>query len=194
MDTVLLVDDDAELRLLLREGLERSGFTVREAAGGDDALLHLRAGDVGVAIVDLRMAPMNGHELMEHMRRSRIDVPVIVMTGMSTLEDAVQALRNGALDLLEKPFDTDFLVDTVKGALRVRERLDAGQARLIGSTPARSATPVPPPPPPAPRAYTRRPEDSTLLEHVRGRLQEGSLNLPVAHPVLRDVTRKIGRA
>lgn len=193
-DSILVVDGDAASRTLLCEGLDRAGLSAVGAADAEEALDRLGRGGIAVAIVDLGQPPTSGHELLDELRRARIDVPVIVTTALGTFEDAVRALRNGALDFLEKPFDTDFLVETVRGALKVRARIDAGAERLVGHTPARSATPVPPPPPASERtqSWVSRQVESSLLGHVRDRLKGGALNLPVAHPVLRDVSRLMG--
>ncbi len=108
-DTILVVDDDAGQRDLLAGFLERSGYPVITAASGGEALELLGGHAVGLLISDVRMPGMGGLELMRRVRSLHADLPVLMVTGYAGIRDAVEAMRDGALDYLEKPIDLEEL-------------------------------------------------------------------------------------
>jgi two-component system response regulator FixJ len=119
---VHVVDDDAAMRDSLRMLLETSGFQVRpydNAAAFLDALPH----GVACVLTDVRMPEIDGLELLRRLREQGIRLPVIVMTGQGDIAIAVQAMKAGAVDFLEKPFTDKALFEAVSRALEQSERI-----------------------------------------------------------------------
>src|SRR3954468_21908502 len=104
---VLIVDDDPGLRLALSKALARKGVDVIDVAGGEAALEPLKSGSVDVCVLDLRMPGMGGLEVLR--RTPHRKVPVVVLTGHGTVPDAVEAMRLGAGNFVQKPVDADEL-------------------------------------------------------------------------------------
>ena len=116
---VLIVDDDRELLETLVESLHRDSRPVLGASGGADALRLLDEENVGLVVSDLEMRPMNGHELIDRVRRKHPGIPAVMMTAHGTIERAVEAMRNGLSDYLVKPFELDSLEAVVEQHLPV---------------------------------------------------------------------------
>src|SRR5205809_6044482 len=116
-DTVLVVDDEEQIRNTLRGVLADEGFEVIEAADGRQALDLLQRTPPRLAIVDVWMPEVDGIELVERMRNQAPGVPIIVISGHGTIETAVRVIRLGAFDFLEKPFPLDALLSVVGRAL-----------------------------------------------------------------------------
>jgi len=114
---VSIVDDDGDVRDSLQALLESAGFEVRSFDSArkvlDDSLLTQSA----CLIADIRMPDMDGLTLQEELVRRQIGLPVIVVTGHADVPLAVRAMRAGAIDFMEKPFDDELLIDTIKRAL-----------------------------------------------------------------------------
>src|SRR5436190_17017372 len=116
-DTVLVVDDEEQIRNTLRGVLADEGFEVIEAADGRQALDLLQRTPPRLAIVDVWMPEVDGIELVARMREQAPGVPIIVISGHGTIETAVRVIRLGAFDFLEKPFHVDALLNVVDRAL-----------------------------------------------------------------------------
>ena len=112
---VLVVDDDQDMRTLLRDVLEDHGYKVTLAPNGQEALKSLREGEYPVVLTDLRMKGIQGIELLAEIKRSFPDTNVILMTAFGSVETALEAMKQGASDYLMKPVKNDDL-------LRVAER------------------------------------------------------------------------
>lgn len=112
--TVLVVEDDPTLREVLSETLQLANYRVKTAENGEDALRSLEQhGDISLLISDVQMQPVDGHKLLKSARSRYPDLPVILMTAHGTVEKAVQAMHEGAVDYLVKPFEADVFVDMV---------------------------------------------------------------------------------
>jgi len=116
-DTVLVVDDEEQIRNTLRGVLADEGFEVIEAADGRQALDLLQRTPPRLAIVDVWMPEVDGIELVARMREQAPGVPIIVISGHGTIETAVRVIRLGAFDFLEKPFQLESLLQVVDRAL-----------------------------------------------------------------------------
>ena len=141
-DDVWIIDDDASIRRVLVRALNRDERRVREFESADDAL-KLLAGEAPAAIVtDLRMAGRSGLDVVRAVREHAPGVPVIVMTAYADLDNSVAVLRDGAFEMLPKPFDIDEAVALVHRALAGhaeaahRSAGARGGPSLIGSAPA----------------------------------------------------------
>jgi DNA-binding NtrC family response regulator len=117
------VDDEKNIREGLAAALEMDGYQVETAADGDAAFKRFRKGDIDLLITDLRMPGLSGEELLKRVDSETPGIPVIVLTGHGTVENAVEAMRNGAYDFLTKPVDLGHLSLLVKRALQSRELL-----------------------------------------------------------------------
>jgi two-component system nitrogen regulation response regulator GlnG len=117
---VLIADDEASIRFVLRETLESAGHEVVEAETGDDALAALRSGPFEIAFLDIRMPGPSGLELLERLRADGSDAAVVIITAQNTFDNAVEAMKRGALDYLVKPFGMESVLALVTKALRTR--------------------------------------------------------------------------
>ena len=129
---ILLVEDDEPLREALTDTLELEGFAVTAAADGPAALEVLGRRSVSLVISDIQMRPWTGLELLSRLRRAHPDVPVVLMTAFGSVPQAVQAIREGAMNYLVKPVEA---ADLIRLARRFAEQSAAGD-ELIAEDPA----------------------------------------------------------
>jgi DNA-binding response OmpR family regulator len=120
--SVLVVDDEAAIRYSVCKTLQRVGYAVREAGGGDEALDVVRGQHFDVVLTDIRMQPgLDGVELVRRLKENDPDMVVILMTGYPSLNTAVEALRLGAHDYLIKPSSSqDIRASVARGVERSR--------------------------------------------------------------------------
>ena len=119
--TIFIVDDDPGVRKSLRVLLEASDFQVRDYPSAKAFLAdNIKTG--GCLIADIRMPEMGGLELQEELVRRAVALPVIIVTGHGDVPLAVRAMRAGAIDFIEKPFDGDLLLVSLQRALDVGQR------------------------------------------------------------------------
>jgi len=114
---LLIVDDEEHIRNGLKTALSLDGYNVEVAADGEEALKKLDEEDIDLLITDLKMPRVTGEELMKETLRKYPHIPVIVLTGHGTIENAVEAMRQGAYDFITKPLNIDKLSLIVKRAL-----------------------------------------------------------------------------
>ncbi|MGY3544957.1 DNA-binding NtrC family response regulator [Bradyrhizobium sp. USDA 4472] len=143
--SVLVVDDEEIVRNSVRQWLELGGFTVRAAAGADEAMRLVKDLPPDAVLTDFRMPQRSGLELMGDIHRADPDIPVVLLTAHGDVPLAVAAMRDGAYDLLQKPHDPELLSAVMTRAverrqlkLQLRQLADrlaapgAIDARLIG--------------------------------------------------------------
>ena len=118
---VLVVDDEESLRHALAKGLRRAGYVVETAATGREGVDRFTAGGFDAVLTDVRLPDLSGLDIAALCTEVDPDVPVLVMTGYGSVESALEALRRGARDYLQKPFE-------MADVLRVLEREMAGSA------------------------------------------------------------------
>ena len=117
MANILIVDDERNIRSGLQIAFEDEGYDTFEAADGQEAWKIINKNTIDLVITDLRMPVMSGYELLKKINAAYPTLPVIVLTGHGSIEDAVQAMRDGAVDFFTKPVDLDHLILTVSKAL-----------------------------------------------------------------------------
>ena len=117
-----VVDDDEAVRDSLTVLLEATGFAVR-TYGSATRLLGASLGTIGCVLTDVRMPEMDGLELQRRLRDAGAQLPVIVMTGHGDIPIAVEAMKAGAADFLEKPFDDEQLLASLRRAIAASERV-----------------------------------------------------------------------
>jgi Response regulator containing CheY-like receiver, AAA-type ATPase, and DNA-binding domains len=122
--TVLVVDDEKNVRLTLRQALEDLGLTVETAPGGSEALSRLDENNYDLMLLDLRMPGLDGLEVLQRARHAAPDLPTIIITAHGTVKNAVQAMRRGAVDVLLKPISLDSL-RTLVGRVLQRPAVEA---------------------------------------------------------------------
>ena len=123
--TILVVDDDADVREVLRDRLDSLGYRVLVAATGKESLDILERQNPQMVLLDVEMPGMNGLEVLKEIRKREHDVAVVMITAYGTLERAVQAMREGAYDFIPKPFEPEHIALIVKKAME-RETLRRG--------------------------------------------------------------------
>jgi DNA-binding NtrC family response regulator len=145
---ILLVEDKDSLRTMLRHTLERQGHAVVEARDQPEAVKHLQQTQPSLVLSDLRLPDGDGFGVLRASKEFDPDVPVIVMTAYGSIEDAVAAMKEGAMDFLAKPVDPDHLVLLVTRALEQRRivtenlllkeelAVRRGAPQLVGDDPA----------------------------------------------------------
>jgi two-component system, NtrC family, nitrogen regulation response regulator NtrX len=131
MARILVVDDEEGIRRILRQVLEYEGHEVRTAGGGGEALELFQEFRPMLTFLDVKMARMDGLEVLDRMHAADANALVVMISGHGTIETAVEATRRGAYDFLEKPLDTDRLLLTIRNALQHRG-LEEENARLRG--------------------------------------------------------------
>ncbi len=112
--TVLVVEDDNALNEALSDTLGSAGYSVESVTDGREALKYLDKSNVDLVISDIHMPNMEGTSLLNKMKKDKPEVPVMLMTAYGTIEQAVETMRNGAVDYLVKPFEAEVLVNMVE--------------------------------------------------------------------------------
>lgn len=111
---VMVVEDDVNLREAIVDTLEMDDISVIEASDGEEALALLREKPVSLVVSDVNMPRLDGYQLLRKMATEWPQLPVLIMTAYGSISNAVDAIRHGAIDYMEKPFSTKTLVETVK--------------------------------------------------------------------------------
>jgi two-component system nitrogen regulation response regulator GlnG len=145
---VLVADDEPSIRFVLGESLSEQGCDVRDVDDGDAALEALAEGSYDLAFLDIRMPGMSGLELLDRCKQIGCETAVVIITAQNTFENAVEAMKRGALDYLVKPFsirEVEALVDKARRARALQRevvalRREAGRRvvpgdRLVGKSP-----------------------------------------------------------
>jgi FixJ family two-component response regulator len=112
-----VVDDEEAVRTSLRTVLNTYGFEVKTFASGQEFLAHIAKERPSCVLLDVRMPDLDGFEVQRTLLADRISVPVIFLTGHGDIPMAVNAIRNGAFDFVEKPARDDLLVESIKQAV-----------------------------------------------------------------------------
>ncbi len=149
LHNVLFIDDEMHIRQANRQSLELADLVVTCLESAEEALDFIPDNWPGVVVCDIRLPGISGLDLLQRLQRTDSDLPVILITGHGDVSTAVQAMRNGAYDFLEKPYSSERLINTVGKALdkrmlalenrALRTELEAFSAlgpRFIGVTPA----------------------------------------------------------
>ncbi|MBN2102966.1 sigma-54-dependent Fis family transcriptional regulator [bacterium] len=124
MTDILLVDDEKSVRTTLSLMLKRVGYQVEEAMNGEKALEILKNKFFDLVITDLKMEPIDGMEVLRKVKSAYDTTEVMVMTAFSTVESGVEAMKLGAYDYIQKPFDKDEFLILVKKAIERRELIN----------------------------------------------------------------------
>ena len=125
MTDILIVDDEEDIRDLVSEILKDEGFNVRSVGNSEDCMAELDAKKPSVLLLDiwLKDSEMDGIDILKATRRNNPDIPILIISGHGNIEIAVAAIKQGAYDYVEKPFNTDQLLVVVKRAYEHSELL-----------------------------------------------------------------------
>lgn len=119
MAEILIIEDEPEVRELVRLGLERDGHSIRETGNATDVIDALAG--VDIVILDLVLPEFDGMEVLREIRAYDPDIPIVVLSALVTSRDKVEALDSGAFDYVTKPFEVEELQARIRVAVRVRE-------------------------------------------------------------------------
>ena len=120
--TIHLIDDEESIRRSAGFMLRTSGFDVKTYASGVEFLKEVKNADPGCILLDVRMPEMDGLEVQAELNNRGVTMPVIVLTGHGDINTAVTAMKAGATDFIEKPFEKSVLFEAIERALRRLER------------------------------------------------------------------------
>lgn len=150
MSDILIVDDEEDIRELVSDILQDEGYGTRMAANADECLAAINADQPGLMILDiwLKDSRMDGIDILKSVRRDNPDIPIVIISGHGNIEIAVAAIKQGAYDFIEKPFNIDQLMVVVSRAMetsRLRRenselrRKDVASSEMVGSSTAYKA-------------------------------------------------------
>ena len=126
---VHLVDDDESVRRSVGFMLKTSGFKVHSYPSGAELLKEAKALEPGCILLDIRMPGMDGLEVQQALHDRGVSLPVIIMTGHGDVPLSVRAMKAGAVDFIEKPFEREVLLSAMDSGFAVLRRSDSGRAR-----------------------------------------------------------------
>ena len=124
MAKVLIVDDDRSIRKTLRNILEYEKYEVDESPDGLDCIVKVKQQDFDLIILDIKMPKMDGMEALERIQSLKPEIPVIMISGHGTIDTAVEAVKNGAFDFIQKPPDLNRLLITLRNAMDKSSLID----------------------------------------------------------------------
>src|SRR5439155_13315921 len=130
--SILVVDDEKSQREILEMILSGEGYDVTTASSGEAAMKFARERRFDLVVTDLKMTGMDGIELLQHLLALDSAIIVILLTAHGTIDSAKEALRRGAFDYLQKPYDKEALLATINRAL---DKLDAIDTEIVSASP-----------------------------------------------------------
>ncbi|MBP9951036.1 MAG: sigma-54-dependent Fis family transcriptional regulator [Cypionkella sp.] len=147
MSSILIVDDEKDIRELIGDILKDEGYTIRLAGNSDDCMTEINAEPPALMILDiwLKDSRMDGIDILKTVKRDNPDIPIVIISGHGNIEIAVAAIKQGAYDFIEKPFNIDQLMVVVSRAMetsRLRRensdlrRKDVTSSEMLGASPA----------------------------------------------------------
>jgi two-component system, NtrC family, nitrogen regulation response regulator NtrX len=116
MGKILIIDDERSIRRALREIFEFENFEVEEAENGQEGVEKALNAHFDIIFCDIKMPIMDGMEVLDQLYKNKIEVPVIMISGHGTVENAVEAIKKGAFDFIEKPLDLNRILVTIRNA------------------------------------------------------------------------------
>jgi DNA-binding NtrC family response regulator len=151
---ILIVDDEKNLRLTMTMCLEPLGYEIGTADDGEDALRQLDNQEFDLILLDIRLPGMDGLDVLRRVVKQHPDIPIVMVSAHGTVESAVEAMKLGAVDFIEKPFTPHELRTVVKQVLD-REQLEETQAIDYDSSIQLA------------KRYVSRRQFNTAIEHVK---------------------------
>jgi RNA polymerase sigma factor (sigma-70 family) len=121
--TVFVVDDDQAMRNSLKWLIESVAMQVETYSSAKDFINNYYPGRSGCLLLDVRMPGMSGLELQQYLNEQQIQIPIIIITGHGDVPMAVRAMKAGAVDFIQKPFNDEFLLDSIRNAMTLDEKM-----------------------------------------------------------------------
>ncbi len=135
---ILIIEDEEEMRIALTEVLIRNGYSVHTASNGIDGLELFNKEPFNMVITDVKMPKISGLEVLKEIKKQSPQIPVIMITAYGTIDNAVEAMREGAFDYILKPFSAEILDDTVLRAIRNQTGKNTANPLIIAPLPTDS--------------------------------------------------------
>src|SRR5215213_4766355 len=145
MAAILIIDDEKSIRKTLTEILSYEGYKIDEASDGEEGLKKFKEKIYDLVLCDIKMPKLDGIEFLEKAKQVNPDVPIIIISGHGNIETAVEAVKKGAFDFIQKPPDLNRLLITIRNAMErnslvnetksLRRRANRVQ-QMIGESPA----------------------------------------------------------
>lgn len=129
MASILVVDDEAGMRIAIKEALSRKGYSVEVAEDGHEAIRKIASSEYEMVISDMKMPGPGGMEVLKEVKKNSPHVPVLLITAFGTIQKAVEAVKEGAIDFIIKPFELEALEGAVEKALKVTEELGSFETK-----------------------------------------------------------------
>lgn len=126
-EKILVADDEHNIRMALSQALESMNYQVDTAVNGEETLEKLQTEGIGLVLLDLKMPGMDGMEVLRQLAQTRPDVRVIIITAYGTIERAVEAMKLGVVDFIQKPFTPNQIRELVSKVMN-RDRLERSKA------------------------------------------------------------------
>ena len=133
MKNILIVDDEEGMRIALSEALTRAGFDTKSCVDGTDAVSKLKNEKFSMVITDVKMPKMDGIDVLREAKRLSPETPVVMITAYGTVDNAVEAMKEGACDYILKPFSFENLVEIVRNGLSLAEGFDERHRKDSGN-------------------------------------------------------------
>ncbi len=121
--TVFVVDDDQAMRNSLKWLIESVAMRVETYSSAKEFINNYYPGRSGCLLLDVRMPGMSGLELQQYLNEQQIQIPIIIITGHGDVPMAVRAMKAGAVDFIQKPFNDEFLLDSIRNAMTLDEKM-----------------------------------------------------------------------
>lgn len=134
MSKILVIDDERSIRRALKEIFEFESYDVHEAENGKEGLDKIKNNSYDLVFCDIKMPEMDGIEVLEAVQREKIDVPIIMISGHGNIETAVESIKKGAFDFIEKPLDLNRILVTLRNA---KERVQLVEEKNVLKTTVR---------------------------------------------------------
>ena len=146
MPKILLVDDESAIRNSLREILEYENYEIAEASNGKEGFMALKDGSFDLCFCDVKMPEMDGIKLLEFLSREDVSTPIIMISGHASIDNAVECVKLGAFDFIEKPLDLNRILVTARNAMDKNELIEESKilkqrvqrstgSKIIGNSP-----------------------------------------------------------
>ena len=118
MESILVIDDDFNLCTVLKEELVEVGYDADFVNSGDDAFTFIQNHQVDLILLDLKMPVKDGFDVLRELKEKKIEIKVIVLTAFADVKGAIESARMGASDFINKPYDFDELLITIRNVLQ----------------------------------------------------------------------------
>jgi two-component system response regulator FlrC len=139
MNPILIVDDEVEMRIAMSETLKHAGYPVEVSHNAIDALNKFRKNAYAMVVTDMTMPKRSGLELLKDIKALRPELPVLMVTAYATIDTAIEAMKNGAFDYIQKPFKSDVFTFKVDRALNMAKEERAAPMAAARGAPAAAA-------------------------------------------------------